>query len=125
MITELDADVLADSLALVDALIDALVLEMCIRDSRSTASTRRPQRLPAPQIKSLFGTTVKVKVVWSSLITVSVSYTHLDVYKRQLADSLALVEALWDALVLADSLALVEALCDAEVLADSDALRCV
>ena len=30
-----------------------------------------------------------------------------------LLDSLALVEALWDALVLADSLALVEALCDA------------
>ena len=87
-----DAEVLADSLALVEALCDALVLADSL---------------------ALVEALIDADVLADSLALVE-ALMDADVF----ADSDALVEALMDADVLADSLALVEALIDADVLAD-------
>ena len=109
----MDVDVLADSLALVEALCDALVhvdslaLVEALIDALVLADSPRTRW-------KRFAMHLYLLTHWRLL-------THSST-REVLADSDALVEALMDADVLADSDALVEALIDADVLADSLAL---
>ena len=54
-------------------------IEMCIRDRSSTAAA--PTRMPPPTAASI--SSRKSAPRWATMSTKTVSYTHLDVYKRQ------------------------------------------